>query len=336
MKQVLLAAILVAGGIIIWQLSHVIVLVFAGSLLAVLLRGLADALSRHSPLPRGWSVAIVILAICGIVGTGAWLLGTKVVQQTDELADQIPQSIRRIEDYLREHSWGRPLVRAADQVDQQDINEKALQWSDKALPHLFSALAGIAFVLFAGLYGSIQPGIYLGAVVRLVPPEQRHRAREIIAKLGHILRWWLVGRFTSMAVVGVLTWIGLYVLGVPLALSLAIIAGLFSFVPIIGPITSVVPAALVALMEGPSQVLWVILIYLIVQFIESNLITPLVQQKTVSIPPLFLLAAQLSASALVGVLGVIFATPMAAAVAVIIEELYIRDMLHDTSKSFSE
>ncbi|HLU46923.1 MAG TPA: AI-2E family transporter, partial [Planctomycetota bacterium] len=131
-------------------------------------------------------------------------------------------------------------------------------------------------------------------------------------------------------------WIGLLIVGTPLALALAIIAALLSFVPILGPIISAIPAVLVAMVQSPLDVVWVIVVYSVVQFLEGNFITPLIEQRAVSIPPLIVLSAQLAAGALVGSIGIIFATPMAAAAAVVAEEIYIRDILGDRGQSFSD
>ncbi|MBW3599182.1 MAG: AI-2E family transporter, partial [Planctomycetes bacterium] len=118
-------------------------------------------------------------------------------------------------------------------------------------------------------------------------------------------------RLASMAVVGVLTAVGLLVLGVPLALGLAILAALLSFVPFLGPVVSAVPAVLVAFVESPTLALWVVGLYGAVQLVETYLVTPFIQQRAVSLPPSALLAAQILMGIMGGILGILLATPLA-------------------------
>jgi predicted PurR-regulated permease PerM len=139
-----------------------------------------------------------------------------------------------------------------------------------------------------------------------------------------------------MAVVGFLTAVGLWVAGIPLAFVLGLIAALLSFVPYIGPIASVVPAALVALAESPTKVLYVFIIYGVVQLLESYLITPLIQERAVSIPPAVLISAQVIMGILAGAIGVLMATPLAVVLIVLVQMLYLADVLGDPVSTLGE
>src|SRR5699024_8312631 len=122
--------------------------------------------------------------------------------------------------------------------------------------------------VFTGIYIAVNPAAYSQAMLRLVPPERRRRGSEVLAELGKIMRYWLVGRVAEMTVIGVLTGVGLLLVGAPLALILAVIAGLFSFIPFLGPLMSAVPAILVGLTEGPKVALGVVIVFAVVQFVE--------------------------------------------------------------------
>ncbi|MEJ7698536.1 MAG: AI-2E family transporter [Pyrinomonadaceae bacterium] len=122
----------------------------------------------------------------------------------------------------------------------------------------------------------------------------RKRVREILYEIGETLSWWLIGKGASMLFIGVLTWIGLYIIGVPLALTLGLIAGLFSFVPNFGPILSAVPAILLAFIDSPTSALYVLILFVVVQLIESNLLTPMIERRTVELPPVLTIASQLA------------------------------------------
>jgi len=136
--------------------------------------------------------------------------------------------------------------------------------------------------------------------------------------------------------IGLLTWIGLSILGVPLALTLGLIAGLLSFIPNFGPIMSAVPAILLAFIDSPISALYVLILFIVVQLIESNLVTPLIERRTVELPPVLTIVAQLALTILFGAVGLILATPILAVVMVLVQTLYIQDVLGDKTDNLPE
>ncbi len=154
--------------------------------------------------------------------------------------------------------------------------------------------------------------------------------REVLGALGYTLRWWLVGRFLTMAVNGLFSGIGLWLLGIPLALGLGLLTALLNFVPNIGPILSMIPAVLLALAEGPDKALYVLVLYLVLQNLEGFVLEPLVQQCTVALPAAIVIGSQVLLGVLLGSLGVLLATPLIACLFVLVKLLYVRDTLGDT------
>jgi predicted PurR-regulated permease PerM len=132
-----------------------------------------------------------------------------------------------------------------------------------------------------------------------------------------------------MTIVGVITWAGLALIGVPLALTLGLLAGLLNFVPYVGPIVSAIPAVLLALLDGSRTAGWVALLYLGVQLLEGYLLTPLIDQRTVRTPPALLLTSQVIAGVTLGALGVVLAAPLLAVALVTVKLLYVEDVLGD-------
>ncbi len=196
---------------------------------------------------------------------------------------------------------------------------------------IFSTTLGIItatlFILLTGIYFAVAPELYQRGIEQLVTPRWRGYAREVLQELGHDLRWWLLGRLAALGVVGVLTWVGLTALGIPSAATLAFVAAVLSFIPNLGPILSVAPAALVGWSLSPSMALWVILLYLAIQTVESYLITPLIQQSNLQIPPVLLLSMQFLLSLMFGILGLLVAAPLTVVALVLIRMLYIRRVL---------
>jgi predicted PurR-regulated permease PerM len=130
-----------------------------------------------------------------------------------------------------------------------------------------------------------------------------------------------------MCVVGVLTAIGLWALGVPFVLSFAVLAAGLDFIPNIGPVISAVPAVLVALLQSPMTALWVAVLYLAIQVLESYILAPIVQHRAVDLPPALLISSQVLLAVLLGVPGLLFATPLTVVLLVLVRRLYIADFL---------
>ena len=151
----------------------------------------------------------------------------------------------------------------------------------------------------------------------------------MLLEVGSTLQWWSLGQLIDMAVVGVLSGIGLMLLGVPLALALGVLAGLFTFVPYFGAIAAAVPAMLVGLTVSWQTALWVLVIFLICHGIEGYLVSPLVQRRTVHLPPALTILSMTILGTIFGPLGVILGTPVVAALLVIIREAYVGGVLGD-------
>lgn len=320
----------VLAALVLRQVAVVLLLLFAGVLLAVLLEGLTTKLSVYTGLSYEWGLGVVVIGLLLFFAGAGWYAGPRVDEQFAMLGERIPNAIEYIRSSLEQSSWGRSLL--AGSPDSEKTVSVVMGGVSSAIGGLSSGLV----VLIVGLYLAVDPSKYINGTLRLVSPSKRDRGRDVMRVLGHALRWWLAGRFASMGVVGVLTAIGLWIAGVPLAFVLGLIAALLSFVPYIGPIVSVIPAALVALADDPASVLYVLIVYVAVQILESNLITPLIQEQTVSLAPAVLIGAQLLMGVLVGVVGVFIATPLAVVCIVLVQMLYVEDVLDEAVTPLGE
>lgn len=330
-RAVIVAALMIGALFLLHFLKplvEAILVIFAGILFAVFLDGVARFVAEKSPLSRKVSLALVVLSIAAAAGAFAWLAGPRIADQATQLGERIPEAISSITDSLEGSRIGRLfLPSGSDSGMTADTAFGALQ---RMLGFLSTAIGFATFIfiiLFVGIYGAADPRLYTDSAVRLIRPRARERGVEIVKTLGHVLRLWLVGRILSMTVVAVLTVIGLMIAGVPLAFTLGIIAGLLSFVPLMGPLVSSVPAILVGLSEGLMTAVWVVVVFSAVQFLESYFITPLIQKRAVSIPPALLISAQVVMGVLAGVVGVLVATPLAVTIIVLVQMLYLEDAL---------
>jgi predicted PurR-regulated permease PerM len=175
------------------------------------------------------------------------------------------------------------------------------------------------------------PQAYLSGIVHLVPKAGRSRTEEVLDTLGQTLRSWLSGKLLSMLIVAVLTWVGLWIIGLPFAVVLGLSAGLLAFVPNFGPLIALVLGVLVAATMGWQTVLWTALVYVGVQIVESNFLTPLIQRHKLSLPMAMVLFAQLVLGVFTGALGLILATPIFAIIMILVKMLYVEDVLEDRS-----
>jgi predicted PurR-regulated permease PerM len=330
LSAVAIAAVLVLGLALLWAVADVFLLIFAGVLVAVFLRGLSQWLSSHTRLSERWSLALVVLALVAAWAAGVALLGAQLVQQVTELAERGPQMLEQFRQQLEQSPLGRRIVEQATQSGQQggDAGSAAAPLAGM-LATTFGAIADVLIVLVVGLYLAVKPDLYINGVLRLVPIAKRPRAMEVLETIGYTLRWLLVGQVISMIVVGVFTSVGLMLLGVPLGLLFGVLAGLLEFVPTIGPLISAVPAVLFALTEDTSTALYVVLLFASIQLIEGNVLTPLVMQRTVELPPVLTIAALVILGSLFGFLGLLLATPLLATIMVLVKMLYVQDVLGD-------
>jgi len=331
--QRLLLTIVVVGFfaimfMIAWAIIDALILLFIGLLISVILRTLAKPIIRYTPINEVFAVISVILLLVIIIALGAWLFVPELIVQTEALIVQINAAIVQVEQFLLQYAWGQDILEI---LFQQDPSQLPFQDLVPRFTDTFSltleGLTNILFMVFIGIFVALNPSLYRSGLLALMPPGGRKRTNEIIDAIVAVLRGWLLGQFISMCLIGVVVGIGLSVLGIPLALLLGIISGLFEFVPILGPIIASVPGILIAFTMGIRTALYVTLFYLVIQQLEGNIITPMVQRKTVHLPPALTITAILIMSLLFGPLAVFIATPLAAIIMVLVKMIYIEDIL---------
>ncbi len=313
--------------VLAWYMADFILLSFAGVLMTLVVRSASVPLKRIARLPDSLSVLVVILA--GAVGLYLLLssIAPQVAVQTGELKRKLPDAVVRLTDQIASHPFGQRLLEEAPNV-REWVKKRGIA---REVTRFFSATFGIVtntfIFLFIGFYFSFNPGIYLNGFLRLVPPGKRSRAAEVLDTIGTMLRRWLIGRLIGMTAIGAMIGSGLWILGVPLALSLGLLTMLLDFIPFIGPVAAALPAVLLALLESPATALSVIALFVVVQHIENYIIIPLIEKNRVFLPPAVIIFAQVLLGFTGGILGLAIATPLAAVVVTLVKMLYIEDLL---------
>ncbi len=316
--------------LVLWYATYVLLLIFAGVLLAVLLTGLAGGLTRWTHLPDGWALTAVILALAAMLGTGVWLVYPSVSDQVGQLSDKLPAAWGHFKQQLAGHPWGKLLIERVSPVG-GDGGRPAIAGMNPGnlLGQTMTVIVAAVVVGFTAIFLAVEPRMYTNGILLLTPRKRRKHAALVLQGIGHTLRWWLIGQGITMVVIGTLTGLGLWWIGVELWFLLGVLAGLFNFIPNFGPLVSFIPALLLALVNSPAKAGWVLVLYVCAQSFEGYVLTPLVQRRAVSLPPAVTITVQMLMGLLSGPLGVMLAAPLTAAGMVTVRMLYVEDVLGD-------
>ncbi len=327
--------LLVIGAV--WFSADALLLIFACILFAILLFELSDVVRERFKIRRKYALPIVVLTMMTIIGVSGVMMAPQISDQADKLTEAVPQALTELRKTLGEYDLARRLLGSIPSDEQ--LRSQITQLMPKAglfFSGVLGAVGNVLIITCVGIYFAAQPYVYIEGLVTLIPRRKRARAREVLDEIGRTLAKWLVGKSISMLVVGTLTAVGLSILGVPLALILGIIAGLMDFIPYLGPLMAGVPAVLIAFSDSPTLALYTIGLFGIIQLIEGYLLQPMIEQKTVSLPPALTIVMQVLFGALFGLAGVALATPLTAVLAVLVTMLYVQDVLGDDVKTPSE
>jgi predicted PurR-regulated permease PerM len=341
-RVLIVVGIITAVGLLLALLYfafQIFLVLFAAVLFAVFLSSLTSWLSEHTPLPYGWSLGAVCLLLVAIFAGFFMLLAPQLSAQAQQLGQELPQSLQKLREQVQQLPFGEQILSRLPSSPQEFVRNQSESGQGGQLAQrvftFFSATFGIfvdfIIILVIGIYLAANPTDMKEGVVRLVPIRKRNRAREVMDTLGFTLWGWLKGTFLAMIIIGIITTIGLSVIGVPLALLLGVFAGIMEFIPNIGPFIAGVPAVLLALTVDPTKALYVIGLFVVVQSIEGYILTPLVQKHAIDLPPVLTIAAQLVMGLLAGFMGLLLAMPLIAVLMVLVKMLYIEDVLGDTS-----
>jgi predicted PurR-regulated permease PerM len=315
----------------LWLALDVLLLLFGSVLLATALRGPAMALCRLTGMHERLALLLVVIALAALIGTVGWLLAPRISDQVPQLIESLTSSILDLATRIGFERWAEDAAQNLDFGGLLPSTAGLVGGATGIIAATFGTIANFVILFVIGLYLAANPALYVEGTTRLVPRHKRERVRETLHVMGVALRWWFIGQLVSMSAVGALTYIGLSLLGVPLAAALALIAFLLTFIPFIGPILVAFPVVLVALSQGLETGLWALVLYTLIESFEGYVLTPMVQRHSVDLPPALTIAAQILLGVLVGAIGIALATPFAAASLVAVKMLYVEDVLGEES-----
>jgi predicted PurR-regulated permease PerM len=327
-RRVLVVVVIVVFVLLAWRIINALLLAFIGVLFAVLWRGLASPISRHTSIPIEWALLIVALVLALLIGLFVWFAGPPINDQLSQLTKTLPSSIKQIEETLNRYVVGRYIL---DYIQQAQLpagkGGSVISGITGIASTLYEIVADILLVIVCAVYFSVNPDVYRRGILLLIPKNRVARVADVLDQTVHTLRYWLLGQVALMVFVGVLVTVGLWLVGIPLAFVLGLISGLLEFIPIIGPVAGAIPGVLIALTGGWVKAAYAIAVYLLVQQVENHVLVPLVQRAAVSVPPALVVVAVVAFGLLFGFLGVFVATPLTAVGLVWVEMFYVQDVL---------
>ena len=329
-ERVLIALAIAGVALLLWALRSLVILIFGAVLVAVILRVIANPIRSRLRIPDSIALLTVVLLLAGLFGIAFWLFGAEVAEQSRNLQDRIPAAWQATQARLESVGLAEPV---RDWLDSLGAGSGGvLNNLGGVVISVGSAITDTLLVIVGGIFFAANPTLYRSGVLQLVPPGGRDNLGRAFDDCSRALRLWLLGRLITMTIVGILTGLGLWIIGIPAALTLGLAAGLLDFVPFVGPIVAAIPAVLLALASDPTLALWTAGLYLLIQQIEGNVVTPLIQQRAVELPPALLLFALVAFGLMFGIAGILFAEPLTVVVYVLVKRLYVRDAL-DTDTS---
>ena len=309
-----------------WTLRTVVLVLFGALVLANGMSLVATTISTRWRVRSAVALGLVVATGVVVIGAVGWFFGATIGDQLDELQQKIPDGARWLRSQLEARPYARDLFASLDLTDLSGPTG----WLAQALAPQLKSVATIAGSLIVtaivSVYLAAQPERYRSGLLLLVPPGSRSAAEKLFDAISRVLGRWLLGQFAVMATVGVLSGLGLWIVGVKAAFVLGLVGGLLSFVPFFGSILTAVLAALFALAQGPAYAVAVLAMYVAVHFIEGNFITPIIQSEATSLPPALTLISVISCGTLFGPPAAFLAVPLALVVLTATRILYVEPL----------
>lgn len=307
-------------------LRDVWLIAFAAVLFAVGLGAFAGRISAWTRLGRKASLTAACLIVVVVLGLGFFLSWPQIQTQLPSLFDRVAQAANQIED-----AWGIRLPDTANEIAETigGMGDQLLTGLMSVVGVMVTVVTSVLLVVVAAVFIAAEPTRYRDGAILLFPKAWHTKARDAFDRVSDGLKLWLRAQLVAMLVVGVMTGVGAWAIGLPSPLALGLIAGLGEFVPIIGPFVAILPALMIAFAEDTSLLIWTIALYVLVQQFESNLLQPLLQRSIVELPPVLFLFSLVALGIMFGIPGIIVAAPLSVAIYILIRELYVKNLLKE-------
>ncbi len=319
----------IAGGIVslfvififlIKTLFSVILLILAGVLVAIYFHGCADILKKYLHCPSKLSVVISVILNILLLIVFFWFVGDRLSTQVSQLSDSLPKIIQNAKVQMSHSSIGNKVL---GYLNSSGSSAKTMEVARRFFSSGFGILLDLYIIFIFGLFFTASPSLYKKSIISLLPAKAKDKGLATIDEIRNALKKWLEGEIIAFIFITIFTGVGLEIIGLPLVFTLALISGLAAFIPNFGPLLAFVPAALIALMQGPKTLIIVAGIFIVVHLFENAVLLPLLQKKMVKVLPAVSIFAQVALGLLSGFWGVLLAVPIVVVLKTIIVKLYV-------------
>ncbi len=316
----------------VYQIRAIVLVFLLTLLFSIIISGPVDYLQRKG-VGRALGTLIVFGGLALVLFVAGYSMGSVVESQVQGLVESAPTLLSDAQDSIAELQSALGLESGLLPDPQQLLDSARGLLSGGAFSTFVNVGASVAnvlsflvVILIATIFTVAWPAPLVNGFVALYPAGRRERVREILGELYKTVQRWFLGQLTSMALIGLLFTVALFLIGIPFALLLGILSGLLAFIPFVGPFISIIPPILLALAQDPILALWVVLAYAVVQSIEGNVIQPVVMNRAVSLHPVVVVFTLLIMGTLFGFVGLLLAIPLIAALQVLVRELWVKRM----------
>lgn len=323
-RRVILIILIGALTVALYRIGTLLILAFGSILGAITIHAIADRLHRHLRVPRRHAIGLAMLAALAVTGFLIWLLTVQFGAQINALIVETPQLLSRLAAWMSQSSVGAKIVEAvqtgyASAQATQDLGLIARGSADLVL--------NVILLIVGAMFFAIEPRRYRDGLLLLAPKDKRDAIRDALDDLGRNLRLWLRAQIVLMLLMGTSIGIGLWLAGVPSAAALGLLAGISEFIPYIGPTVAMLPALGIAANAGSGPLIGAIATYAIVRIAQDMIVTPIIQDKVIAVPPAITLFAIVAIGMIFGLAGLVFAAPMLIAIFALTRTLYLRETL---------
>jgi predicted PurR-regulated permease PerM len=345
LNNVFVGIVMVVLLLVLWQIRGILMLTVAAVMLTVL-ASMPVRFFMKFGVNRGLAILFSMAGgVFLLIVLGLLVFPTLITQFAVLFTDIIPSGINQLIELWNSGEFYERVPYLQDalanvEIDGNLINQAVQQISQalsrvggSVLPLLggvASAALGTLIVFFLCVYLISQPDRYINGIISLSPMWYRERTREILERIDTTIRAWLRVTAASMVLIGLGTALGLWVVGIDQWAALGVLSGALSFIPNFGTVAALIPAVAVAIVQAPGSVIIVVLIILAMSFIQAQVIGPILTAGTMNLAPVLVLVGQIIFGIFFGFLGIMLAVPLTAICVVLVDEIYIKDILGDT------
>ncbi|MBJ6121586.1 AI-2E family transporter [Sphingomonas mollis] len=323
-RRVIILIVLIAVTAALYRAGNLLILAFGSMLGAIVIHAVADLYRDHLGASKKLGLTLGYVTVLGVIGFLVWLFGVEFRQQVNVLVTRLPFLIDQFAGWASQSPVGAKIV---DAVRQAYAGSRAAQDVGGLVEGGGEFVLNCLLLLIGALFFAGDPKVYERGFLLLMPPSKRAAIEDALFDVGSTLRLWLRSSLILMTSMGVLIGLGLWISGVPSAAALGLLAGLSEFIPYVGPTAAMVPALGLAATQGTGPVLGALATYAVVRLVQTNFITPYVQQRVIAIPPAITVFAIIGIGIVFGLFGLFFSAALLVVIFTLVRSLYLREVL---------